>query len=60
MHNVINNYIFFVFMLLNSERGVAGNLMSQRHSIIMNTVHVDMSLAFCGNEMLFFVQVSSL
>jgi hypothetical protein len=39
-------------MLLNSEKGVAGNLISQIQAIIMNAVHVDMSLAFRGNEML--------
>jgi hypothetical protein len=39
-------------MLLNSEKGVAGNIMSQIQTIIMNAVHVDTSLAFCGNEML--------
>jgi hypothetical protein len=38
-------------MLLNSEKGVAGKLMSQIQAIVMNAVHVDTSLAFCGDEM---------
>lgn len=42
-------------MLLNSEKGVAGNIMSQIQTIIMNAVHVDTSLAFFGNEMLPFL-----
>lgn len=57
MHNIINNCIFFVFTLLNSEKGVAGSLISQVLAIIMNAVHVNVPLAFCSNWMLLFLHV---
>jgi hypothetical protein len=47
--------MYFVFMLLNSEKGVAVNIMSQIQSIIMNAFRDDTSLAFCGNGMLPFL-----